>query len=70
MNNFFVEMLAGDIYKQCFREVVPNNREVGESEREELDNCVSKFHQSYKVVAQSFVTYVSGLPSKKIITED
>jgi len=70
MNQFFPEMFAGDIYKQCFREIVPNNREVGDGEKEELEKCVSKYHESYKVVAQAFVTYVSSLPNKKVATED
>ena len=64
MDQLIVDMFSGDIYKQCFKEIVPANREVGQREQEELNNCISKFHESYQIVANSFVKFVQDQPSK------
>ena len=64
MEQILVDLFAGDIYKKCFKEVVPVDRVLGEDDQGELDNCITKFHESYKVVANSFVKFVQNQPSK------
>jgi hypothetical protein len=64
MDSIFVNLIAGDIYKKCFREVVPRDRPVEQADQDELDNCINKFHESYKIVTGAFVNFVKAQPSK------
>ncbi len=64
MDKIVLELFASDLYKKCFREVVPANKAVGSKDTENLEKCIEKYHQSYNLVGNSFVNFVNAQPKK------
>jgi len=65
MEDTILEMFGNEIYKKCFKEVIPkHDKIVGDKEKQAMEDCLYRFTSSYQVVTKSFVGYLAQQPKK------
>lgn len=61
-----LEGQANEAYRTCFHISVPNpGKEATDNDKANLNKCMARFADSYKVVARSMVDYLLSTPKPK-----
>ena len=65
MEDALMEQFGNQIYKICFKEVIAkHDTNAGSKEQGEIMDCLSKFNESYHIVAKSFLSYLASQRKK------